>query len=83
MRARRITIRPLRKVCAALPAEIGNETVLLLRVDDTGRVIERQLFDNHKAGGRTCVHGFTHWARLPFFLPSPNTEVTRAPRRVE
>ena len=74
MKVQRIAIRPLRKMCAALPAEIGNETVLLLRVDNTGRVVERQLFDNHKVGGRTCVHGFTHWARLPFFLPLPNVK---------
>lgn len=72
MKAKRIAIRTLRKMCAALPADVGNETVLLLRVDSTGRVVERQLFDNHKVGGRTCVHGFTHWARLPFYLSAPN-----------
>lgn len=70
MKCHKMTVRPLRKIAAALPAEIGNETVLLLRVDNTGRVVERQLFENHKVGGRTCVHGFTHWARLPFYLHS-------------
>lgn len=69
MKATRITIRPLRKMLPALPANIGNETVLLLKVDRTGRVVERKLFENHVEGFRTCVHGFTHWARLPFYLP--------------
>ena len=68
MKAHRIVVRPLRKTLAALPANIGNETVLLLRVDNTGRVVERLFFKNHKVGGRTCVHGFTHWARLPSYL---------------
>lgn len=77
MKAQRIAIRPLRQLAPALPADVGDETVLLLRVDNTGRVVERQLFHNHKVGGRTCVHGFTHWARLPFYLPSPNVEMSR------
>lgn len=68
MKAHRIAIRPLRKMCPVLPCDVGDETVLLLRVDRTGRVVERLLFENHKTGGRTSVPGFTHWARLPFYL---------------
>ena len=72
MKATRITIRSLRKMLPSLPAKIGNETVLLLKVDKTGRVVERMLFKNHVAILPTCVHGFTHWARLPFYLPPPS-----------
>jgi hypothetical protein len=71
VKAKRITIRPLRKMLAVLPTDLGNETVLLLRVDEAGRVVERMLFDNHVESFRTCVHGFTHYARLPFYLSKP------------
>ena len=69
MKARKLTVRPLRKFCPILPANIiHGETVLLLRTDATGKGVERQLFTNHNAGARTMVPGFTHYVRLPFYL---------------
>lgn len=69
MKATRIALRPLRKVAPVLPANIGNERVLLARVNAAGEVLEWMVFDNHVGLYRTCVHGWTHWARLPASLP--------------
>ena len=68
MNATKITIRPLRSMTPVLPAEVRYETVLLLRVDRDFRVVERMLFKAHAELGRISVPGFTHWARLPFFI---------------
>ena len=43
------------------------EAFLLLRTKDH-KVIERQIFTNHRGSGRTCVYGFTHFVRLPNYL---------------
>lgn len=68
-RSRKLSIRPLRKLVPALPANIGHgETVLLLRTDTTGKVVEQRLFVNYHTSFRTAVSGFTHYARLPFYL---------------
>lgn len=68
MKAPRITIRKLRKLCPALPSDAGEETFLLLRTDASGRVKDAKLFANHPELTRTAVHGFTHWARLPAWI---------------
>ncbi len=72
MKARQLAIHKGRKVMPRIPlSRMGGTSerwVLLFKIDDKHRVVDRQLmFVRWEAGG-ACIHGFTHYALLPFYL---------------
>lgn len=69
MKLPRLTIRPLRIACPVLPAEITSGKVLLVRCADRGRVLDFKVFDVFQEMTRIHVHGYTHFAKLPTWLP--------------
>ena len=72
MKTRPITVHKGRDMLPRIPLSrmggVSERWVLLMKVDSSHKVVDRQLmFVRWEAGG-ACIHGFTHYALLPFYL---------------